>query len=277
LLKNSANVNAQTNAGHTPLHAAAYEGQVETAGVLLAHGTNVHALSRGGWSALDVATLQRQNRVADMLLAASNGTCQGPHVAPSEEGLSLQSSEVIYQIDDGRITEPWPWSLGDSRLKNIGEVNVTFKLLRSAYASRVFPLHALPVLELEEASVVMSPYVQATGLHTAPILDDAARSVLLQVERLRREITLPMLKSSSVSFWAAHFPLSTLADKVQGLKEDTVSTHALLLRDMLGTFDRFTHEVKSAVAPAIGCVAELLACPRFGGYQRIEQDHFLSW
>ena len=56
LLKHGADVNARTNYGSTPLHAAAAKGRVEVVQVLLEHGAIVGAKDNGGETALQVAS-----------------------------------------------------------------------------------------------------------------------------------------------------------------------------------------------------------------------------
>ena len=319
LILSGADVNARTDAGHTPLHAAAFEGQLSVAEVLVANGASLDARTLADLTAVDVAVYQHQHTMVEWLRRNAES------VSPSETvdehdtgGLEVGACDAagkerarenhgnrVVTIDPALETalfHPWPWvprkgcSLPTHHVV-IGAVNVSYRIARMpVFEWRVHALHALPVLRVVQPRdgassglrpVLTSEHAQAAALHTGPFLGDAARSLVLTVERLRRELATQMAVSST-SFWAAHFPLATLATKLAKAEEEAAvettgavdgpkKTFARRLREMQTAFDAFEHKAKIYIALFLGCSFAQLQCPRFGGYQRIEQDHFLGW
>jgi ankyrin repeat protein len=72
LLARGAPVNAPAEGGGTPLHSAAFNGNVPIVKSLLAHGANPHAAKDDGKTPLDLAREQRHGDVLE--LAASDGS-----------------------------------------------------------------------------------------------------------------------------------------------------------------------------------------------------------
>ena len=69
LLKNGADINAQTTYGDTPVHLAAYRGHYKVVKTLVEAGCDLDIRNSKGRTALDDATMARRDRVARYLTA----------------------------------------------------------------------------------------------------------------------------------------------------------------------------------------------------------------
>ena len=76
--------------GHTPLHAAAFDGHHDVAAYLVKHKASIHSSTDGGWTPLHRAAWSNHPKVVDLLLG-----CDGIDVtAVDEDGeTALQDAE----------------------------------------------------------------------------------------------------------------------------------------------------------------------------------------
>ena len=300
LLGGGAAARARTLAGLTPLRIAAAEGHAAVAKLLEEHVARSCSARRGasgpgegcgggrkkeggraghGGSGSDAEKETTRTAAGATGEYARPGGTGGPGAAGVGAAIADRPSMLAFRAR----ADPWPWtSAGKGITPLVGMVNVSFQHPHTGeMAHEAQPLHALPVLSLLDARAALPVHVDAASINTSPQLCKAARRLRLDVERLRRELCT-MQSIGSTKFWSMQFPLLTLAQRVRGSEVSrpgspgTDPLHVPLLTELLGAFDAFLDELKPRIAPALGCDAKELHCPDFGGYQRIEPDHFLG-
>ena len=114
LIDSGPNINKRDAAGYTPLHWAAYCGNLSCAQILVQHGANMEAVENGGLTPLMVAVcysapqtgLDGQGMVADMLLASGARVNARDHLgwsaldyAASNGNVELASTLITYGAD----------------------------------------------------------------------------------------------------------------------------------------------------------------------------------
>lgn len=70
LIAHGADIDAQDSYGHTPLHEAASDGNLDVASALVAHGADTGAHSHSGWTPLHWAVWNRHQPIVRLLLSA---------------------------------------------------------------------------------------------------------------------------------------------------------------------------------------------------------------
>jgi len=266
------------------LHAAAFDGQTAVAEVLLAKGADAGARTRGGLTALEVALRQHDDThpVVELLQRYKpKSEVIAQQLEEKEQSCLVGGDGITSAVAEGK---PWPWN--DAALKHVGEVNVLFKLRdgeMTTVENRNFPMFALPVLRMEDAtpngtmgSFLTAKNIQAAALHTAPALAEDARELLKEVNRLRRELTT--LKGDPIrKFWVEHYPMTRLVDETnKAIKDNSNPEQTKLLQSIVGAVTHMTNRMQASIAPMLGCTPKNLACPDFGVYYRFDPDHFLS-
>ena len=105
-------VNAADDLGRTALHAAAQEGRIDIAAILIEHGATVEARNKAGDTPLDYAVFHGHSDIADLLRKHGAVDRKGESALQHDrdtETIGWASMQSVHKlIDEIKKTEPSP-------------------------------------------------------------------------------------------------------------------------------------------------------------------------